>query len=89
MQSSQVYLMAAEVVDNADLKSEWRCACCPALDSIYPRFQKGDFANYFKPSKTDWLDRWFGAYTEDNKQWRVLALLFMHQISLDEERGRK
>ena len=83
-----VYLKAAMKVDTGQEKYS-----CNALDSY---LDKREYASLFTPIQGDISGAWLthvGAYRltrgMDFKEWRVLALLFMHWISSDKPKRRK
>lgn len=98
MKDSEVYLKAAELVDCGKFASCF--AVNQIVSGIYVResTQAINYANLFSPSLpvrkfTAWGERWGDLHYKNNddeiKSCRVLALLFMHQIALDDERKAK
>lgn len=85
MKDSEVYLRAAELVFHGATFS-----CC-AIDDVVGfvgSSQREAYSEVFKPDNLGtyaWAADWGEGKTPMNE--RVLALLFMHQISLDDERA--
>ena len=89
MKDSEIYLRAAKLCDQGG----W--ASCFAVNEIVcgHRFlhtkQSQSYADIYMPYNHNSLFAWeWGRNKEDIKSCRVLALLFMRQIALDEERGK-
>jgi hypothetical protein len=87
MKDSQVYLRAAEYVFKG---RGWDMYSCLAVDRAAGDFdspthtpQAKRYAKTFANSSSDLQDKFNKC--DDPKSVRVLALLFMHQIALDEE----
>lgn len=90
MKDSEVYLRAAQRVFGQPLRD---CYSCCAIDYISSRSefsgypQRRRYQALFMPEgfcSFGWADLW--GHSGAAKSERVLALLFMHQIALDEER---
>ncbi len=91
MKASEVYLEAAILIASQYWSRELNehfCAC-GAIELMCPprAFDfKSAFAEYFMPEERDTEQLWFGdTGIEENRNPRVLALLFMHQIAKDAE----
>lgn len=84
MKMSEVFLMAAEEVDLVPYNDDRHQAACDAIGERR-RDAKEYFANFFCPAGKIRDEFWFGTTKEpENKQPRVLALLFAAQIAKDE-----
>ena len=92
MKDSEIYLRAAKLVSSG--VDTW--ASCSAVSEIACGFhvrktpQSEKYAELFSPKIPTfaWGEQWSNDLEERNN-CRVLALLFMHQIALDEERSKK
>lgn len=91
IKASEVYLRAAELIDSG---AGTRWSCC-AIDDVQGRdvFAPWSLASkkYLRAISPDGKSETLqSAFTDcDNpRAVRVLALLFMHQIALDEEGGK-
>lgn len=91
MKDSEIYLRAAKRVN----EPSYRFSCCEidrAAGNIFS-MQREKYHELFAP-KCDvpdflvWGEEW-GDSDSEVQACRVLALLFMHQIALDEERKAK
>lgn len=88
MKDSEVYLRAAKLVDGGMQVCSCDAICVADKYSTHRRYI---YQELFKPSEFSsfiWGNEWSNDFSE-RKSCRVLALLFMHQIALDEERKRK
>lgn len=96
MKDSEIYLRAAEVI--ADGVTECSCDAISHVSHGEWRFPSGEarcgeavqkdrYAELFAPNDGGfiWGDLWANDFA-GRQSCRVLALLFMHQIALDEER---
>ena len=98
MKESEIYLKAAELLDaNKGETYKFMYGCCDFINNFSTdkqlcRFMPpvDKFAELFAPRHNElyWGDQWSDD-ADERYQCRVLALLFMHQIALDEERGKK
>jgi hypothetical protein len=92
MRASEVYLRAARL-----MSGRYEFACCFAITRVAQRTfgwnspEASRFDDLFSPRRKKWA--WWGnqwsSDLAERRACRVLALLFMHQIALDEERGAK
>lgn len=82
------YLKLAEMIGKS-IDSDW--FCCTEL----PKEEAYEFTKWFKPTENEMIDynhdrcAWmiqYGAPTEQNNDFRILALCLMHEISLTEGR---
>ena len=93
MKASDIYLKAAELcgAPDSNLASCWAIALARSCYAPYSRTAEGAaYAKLFRPDEDELLGDCWLVYSnkitsEEWQPWRVLALLFMHQIALDEE----
>lgn len=86
MKASEVYLKAAKLVAK---ENQFSCCTISAVSGF--AWQGGDilreqYSALFAPSHGyAWLEFEFDDGSQEQHDWRVLALLFMHEIAKDEE----
>ena len=94
MKDSEIYLRAAERI--YDEMSIYSCVAIFRAAKFFPAHDRVhccpqvEYENLFKPhwGGAYWGNKW-SADADERRNCRVLALLFMHQIALDEERRKK
>ncbi len=94
MKASDVYLKAAKLV----FESNYSYASCLAIENVNPcdggwRMEATEYMQIFSPEEkilpgSVWGIEW-GNTNIEVKKCRVLALLFMREIALDQERNEK
>lgn len=95
MKASEVYLKAAEAIDAVDTWSCHAIVRAAGKELPYGAAERKPYEDLFRPDDTTvsaWLE-YIEVPTKPREwkagemhAWRVLALLFMHQIAKDEEK---